>query len=622
MNPWIRQGAGTVVLAACLSFSLAGAPSARAVPDPTRVGFPSSDPSDGKFLSMPGKGMVSFVAPTHLSLGVPAAATALPLVVEVFDGDASGRWDKAGGATTTYQLFTDANRDGAGMTLLASKTDAQMSDDAWSVLYDGPHAAAAEAPSGHHFYRVVVTIEGDAGVLNAYKVAIQGVGQISAIQNEFSVIGGVVNTHRVPGVAPYDEAIASTDPMPSLDPLAPNPLNTYDGRFAFQIYVPTPNASVRLQEGDADHATDASAAVPAEAALPSRPGVPADGADGNLLGGKWVDYRAFKVGGPVYYTVRAPSGALLVTGSDPSGDAEYESLPVFDTSAVGYYTLTFHDVDLRNTIFLNPAFGVEVFSAESAPTGAPLSTGLGGLRGTVFHDRNGNGVKDAREAGVGGVLVDVVNLDTQQAVQVETNAHGEYAAALPAGTYVARRSEGASVDGALGTTDGGVSPVVSVVNGEVKPASVTGFVDPTNADPALRLVPECRGRLTHVGLDIVLPADLTGQFIQVRYVRPYTSSLYDAVSFAFTGRFSQPVLGYNRNLKVVNVWVEDGQTHVVIDTTTSSRGMVRRELRPGDVEVLSGPANADTGTLKPVCRPAYLKHGQVVGGDATVKSLR
>lgn len=621
MDSLIRRGASSVLLAIA-AFSLAGAPSAKAVADPSRVGFPSSDPTDGKFLSMPGKGMVSFVAPTHLSLGVPAASAGDPLVVEVFDGDTSGTWDKPGGAVTTYQLFTDANRDGTGMQLLAQKTDAQMSDNAWTELFNGAHAPAAAAPSGNLFYRVVVTIEGDAGVLNAYKVALKGAGQISALQNEFSVIGGVVQTYRVPGTAPYDDAMASTDPMPTLNPSALNPLNTYDGTFTFKIYVPTAGASVSLQEGDADRVTDATAAVATEAALPPKPGVPADGADGNVLAGRNVDYRAFRVGGPVRYTVKSPAGATLVTAADPSGDAEYETVPAFDTSAVGYYTLTFSDVDMRNTIFLKPAFGVEIFSAESTPVGPPLPTGLGGLRGTLFHDTNGNGRQDPRETGLAGVTMDVTNLDTQQTVQVQTNAFGEYAAGVPAGSYVATPADGTEVDGVLPTTDGGTSPVVAVVNGQVKPATASGFVDPTNADPDLKLVPECRGTLTHVGLDVVLPADLTGQFIQVKYVRAWTSSLYDSVSFAFTGRFSQPVVGFNKNLRVVNVWVENGETHIVVDTTTSTRGMVRRELRAGDVEVLSGPESSDTGMLKPVCRPAYLKHGQVLNGESTVKSLR
>ena len=80
---------------------------------------------------------------------------------------------------------------------------------------------------------------------------------------------------------------------------------------------------------------------------------------------------------------------------------------------------------------------------------------------------------------------------------------------------------------------------------------------------------------------MLVPADLTGRTVQVQYVRAGTHSLYDVVSFVFNGRFSNPVLGFNKNLRVVNVWVEAGSTHVVVDTSASSRGAVRRTLRPG-----------------------------------------
>ena len=112
--------------------------------------------------------------------------------------------------------------------------------------------------------------------------------------------------------------------------------------------------------------------------------------------------------------------------------------------------------------------------------------------------------------------------------------------------------------------------------------------------------------------------------MQVQYLRSGTLSLYDAVSFVFNaqGRFSQPVVGFNKNLKVVNCYYDAGATHVVVDNTASSRGAVRRILRPGNIAVLTGPAGANSGMLRPICRPTYIKQGQVFGGTSTVKSLR
>ncbi len=609
-----RALAGILLAAGALSVS---APRVvRAVVPATRIGFPSSVATDGKFLSLPGKGMSSFNVPTHLSIGVPSSEAANTFQVEIFDGDQGGKWDKPGGATTTYALYTDANRDGNGMQLVTSLPNASFVDDDWGVLYSGPHVAAAQAPSGNYFYRLVITLTGDAGVLNACKAAIVGPGQIGAIQNEFSCIGGVVQTGRAAGSGGYDQVMTTTDPLPG------TAMNTYDGTFSFAIYVATPGQSVSLQEGDADHYQDLTAAVAAEAALPSKPGVAADGQRGNVLGGVNVDYGPFMVGGPIGYKIKAPNGTVLANVTDASGDAEYETVPTFDTTAVGYYRMEWAGVDCRNTFFIKPAFGTEIYSAESMPVGTPLTTGLGGLRGVVFYDRNGDGVKQPNEAGLGNVPVTVTNLDTNVVTTVLSNSSGEYAAGVPAGPYDA--SVGGAPGAALDTTIAGPTPVVTVQNGKTLTAAASGFADPTNADPSLKLVPECRGTLTHLGLDVEITEDLRNSFVQVRYVRAGTASLYDAVTFFFgaDGRFSTPVFGFNKNLKVVNCWYEGGITHVVVDNTASSRGLVRRELRAGDVEILAGASHTDTGALRPICRPTYLHHGQVVGGDSTVKSLR
>ena len=611
-----RALAGILLATAALSVS---APRVvRAARLVTRVGFPSSVSTDGKFLSIVSPGKNSFVTPTHLSLGVPASEALNTFQVEIFDGDQAGLWDKAGGGVTTFSLFTDANRDGSGMTLVAELTSASFPDDDWGALFTGAHDPAAQAPSGNYFYRLVITPTSEAGVINGCKAAIVGPGQIAAVQNEVGLVGGVVQTKRLPAAGGYDAVMGSDDPLPG------SPANSYDGTFAFAIHVGAPGRSISLQEGDADHSTDATAAVGVEAAQPPLPGLPGDGRRGNLINGQNVDYGPFMVGGACSYRIVAPNASVLATVTDPSGDAEYETVPTFDTTQVGYYRMEWSNVDMRNTFFLKPAFGTEIFSAESIPSGAPLATGLGGLRGILFHDRNGDGVQQPAEKGLPNVPVDVTNLDTSAVTTVTTNAYGEYAAGVPAGPYEAAVASGTSADAALDTTIAGPTPVVTVQNGVTKTAAASGFADTTNSEPSLALVPQCRGTLTHLGLDVEITEDLRNTFVQVQYLRAGTASLYDAVTFFFglDGRFSTPVLGFNRNLKVVNCWYEGGATHVVVDTTASSRGLVRRQLRAGDVAVLAGATQTDTGAFRPICRPSYLKHGQVVGGDSTVKSLR
>ena len=509
---WIRRAAWVVLASAVFGTAPKGA---HAVADPLRVGFPSSDPVDGRFLSKPSAGISSLNVPTHLSIGVPASEALNPLIVEIFDGDIGGKWDKPGGSTVTYALYADATRDGTNLVPLASATDVAFADDLWVALYNGSQSPAAQAPSLNYFYRLIVTSAGGAGALDGYKVSIRKPGQISAIQNEFGIVGGVVQAAVVDALLPYDLVVTTTDPVPSLDPAALNPSNTYDGTFNFKIYVGQSGASVSLQEGDADHMTDATAAVAAEAGLLPAPGHAPDGSPTNVIDGLLVDYRSFVVGGPVWYRVKAPNGATLATATDPSGDAEYETVPQFDTTQIGFYTMEWHDLDLRNTLFVKPAFGTEVFSPESAPVGAPLATGLGNVRGVLFYDKNGDGIQQAAERGLAGVPVDVTNLDTSVVTTVVTNAYGQYGAGVPAGPYKASPGTGTPADLVLGTTVAGPTPVVTPTTGQTLDAALEGYVDSTGADPSLALVPECRGTLTAFGLDVELPADLTGLFIQV-----------------------------------------------------------------------------------------------------------
>ncbi len=72
---------------------------------------------------LPGKGMASFNVPTHLSLGVPSSSAG----DEYVSSRSSTATRRAAGGTSraapppTYQLYTDANRDGNGMQLVTSR---------------------------------------------------------------------------------------------------------------------------------------------------------------------------------------------------------------------------------------------------------------------------------------------------------------------------------------------------------------------------------------------------------------------------------------------------------------------------------------------------------------------
>src|SRR5205085_4668254 len=66
------------------------------------------------------------------------------------------------------------------------------------------------------------------------------------------------------------------------------------------------------------------------------------------------------------------------------------------------------------------------------------------IRGNVFHDANGNKVKDAAEAGQAGVVVylDINNNGVLDFLDVKTttDASGNYQFVVPFGTYVVREA--------------------------------------------------------------------------------------------------------------------------------------------------------------------------------------
>jgi cyclophilin family peptidyl-prolyl cis-trans isomerase len=100
-------------------------------------------------------------------------------------------------------------------------------------------------------------------------------------------------------------------------------------------------------------------------------------------------------------------------------------------------------VSLRNftgspTIPLPPA-GVGVSSSDGSVGPAAITAGTGSLAGTIYFDANNNGIKDAGDTGLAGILVTMTGISDQGAslyFTTTTNASGGYKfAGLRAGTY-------------------------------------------------------------------------------------------------------------------------------------------------------------------------------------------
>ncbi|MGC8780520.1 MAG: S8 family serine peptidase, partial [Anaerolineae bacterium] len=101
---------------------------------------------------------------------------------------------------------------------------------------------------------------------------------------------------------------------------------------------------------------------------------------------------------------------------------------------------------LVNRILVSILVAMLVLAGASVVTAAPQS-GAGEISGLVFFDRNGNGVRDAGEHGIAGVVVELRDATTNGQTlrrQVTTDAGGAYRfVGVPAGTYIVVRPEDA-----------------------------------------------------------------------------------------------------------------------------------------------------------------------------------
>jgi ELWxxDGT repeat protein len=153
----------------------------------------------------------------------------------------------------------------------------------------------------------------------------------------------------------------------------------------------------------------------------------------------------------VYFVALAGAGRgdhaeLWQTDGTPGGTAEIHDVgpivPAGTTPSLGvYFTLGFYALGANSTRLFFPAWtpelGQEVYSL-------PLTDPAGAVRGTVFDDRDRDGVRDAGEPGLAERTV-FVDLDKDGAPDPDeptatTDASGNYAlAALDAGAYAVRQ---------------------------------------------------------------------------------------------------------------------------------------------------------------------------------------
>ncbi|MCK4455779.1 MAG: hypothetical protein KAU99_05470, partial [Thermoplasmata archaeon] len=307
-------------------------------------GIPSADRYDGKFLAIAGTGHSTINGTKVIAyIGVPSNESTFE--VGIFDGDVGDHWDfeYPPFPVTRFTLYMDSLKNGT--TASAVKTwvctsnlckDNQWYNQTFTV------SPGAQAPSGNYFYRLEAEWDGGTPQLGLNDFKIRTTVQISlAAGQEFGFAGG---------------------PQANIDPDF-GPLNTYDGEWCYNFYVPATTARVTFYDGDADRKGDTDDPNTPDPEGES-PGLPEDDNES-------AKYRRSP---DIYVVVTDPEGHIY-TNNNPSGNAEWELFSIGnltnDDYFVGYplspglWEYKVKGMDAHNANFLKATY--EIFVCGSTP---------------------------------------------------------------------------------------------------------------------------------------------------------------------------------------------------------------------------------------------------------------
>ena len=142
-----------------------------------------------------------------------------------------------------------------------------------------------------------------------------------------------------------------------------------------------------------------------------------------------------------------------VTTTSTNSDGEYE----FENILSGNYQVLATDVNAPSGLG-DLSFDVTIDCADYLEADFAFTTipQMNIVTGIVFSDNNENGLQNAGEAGIAGVLISIVDANGTVVATTTTNNLGEYVVVeLPDGSYTVE--VGAGPDGTLLTTEEAVN---------------------------------------------------------------------------------------------------------------------------------------------------------------------
>lgn len=486
-----------LLLATVLIHDSSRAP-ARAVADPVYSYLPTPATNDGRMLFVSGLPLASMAgAPIEMRIGVPDGSTTFE--IGIFDGDTGknaagelvdpgGSWD-AGSAELEYTLYADPQGDSTGTVVIGrwfgnsanptsganwTAASATMPDNNWWSVTVGVSTSARSA-AGHYFYRLLVTLpEVQASVISAFKLRTSG--SASVVPGTIGIMG-VLNQYT----DAYSIYPTWAGNYPPADPFFfANAPTTYDGSWRFFLDVGTSATELRFWDGDFDVGNSETLTEPSQLTLsakadtddPDTPntlppfatlgheqaeaaqgvGLPEDDSFFDMLRrSPAVEYTLTDPQGRAY-RVPNPSGNLeweqfriTTDESAPREQADYSPIAAEDNSSFiteprltpGLWRLDLTGLDLGNGGFLRfdrSLLGV----TEDGGAVEPLRPLLLGDR--VWRDANGNGNQEDGEAGLAGIVVDLLDSAGVYLESTLTDDTGSYAFDIAPGTYIVRVS--------------------------------------------------------------------------------------------------------------------------------------------------------------------------------------
>ncbi len=355
-------------------------------------GFPTLVEDDAKFLCIVGTEEQTF-ANVSIVMWIGVESTEDSFEIGIFDGDTgltgagvenwvAGNWDASPFGTYTemkFELYADPLKTGTTTQLLQGQcgrpqcrwrgNNDDMPNNGWYNITVNT-TAAAQAPSGNYFYRLVVSPEASATRdYSCFKLRTSG--QASLLPGVFTVMGGPVS--------PADYAIMFPD-----FPATTN--GSYDGIWQFYAWVAESQTRLEFWDGDFDFGdyqnNDLDTNDPNSSGVPSWAGggAVAEGAQGQGDPADDNINQYFRVSPNTVYSIIDPNWNSYLN-DNPSGNLEWERF-VLGTQAAGspdvlvsslpagYYWWYIEGMDGHNLNAIRTEW--EMFPPDEPPEEPPL----------------------------------------------------------------------------------------------------------------------------------------------------------------------------------------------------------------------------------------------------------